>query len=267
MTCLLAKWLRIPWVLNLYHQSDPRVMYCQRINLAKKCPAEFLIVRIGLQGKYSLKLHKFYNYSYMFFARIIYIELCIYLSVSKNTPQTVRANNSRDIGFLLAMTFVCKERKCKSKMSNFMNRTAIYFYFVFSQMVSSFQVSQLKCCMQSIYNLSRSLLVYELPSHPPWFNHGNSVWWRKTIMNNFIVLFLPSSCYPSSSLMMEAVRTSETSVDNYFTRQYIPEGNSEHHTRRRENLKSHIFMLLPVIIFKYSPQQLVPNHSQSMCCL
>jgi hypothetical protein len=41
------------------------------------------------------------------------------------------------------------------------------------------------------------------------------------------------------SLMMEAVRTSETSVDNYFTRQYIPENNSELHTRRRENLKSH----------------------------
>jgi hypothetical protein len=29
--------------------------------------------------------------------------------------------------------------------------------------------------------------------------------------------------------MMEAVRTSETSVDNHFTRQYIPEDNSEHH--------------------------------------
>jgi hypothetical protein len=28
--------------------------------------------------------------------------------------------------------------------------------------------------------------------------------------------------------MMEAVRTSETSVDYYFTRQYIPEDNSEH---------------------------------------
>jgi hypothetical protein len=39
---------------------------------------------------------------------------------------------------------------------------------------------------------------------------------------------------------MEAVRTSETSVDNHFTRQYIPEDSSEHHTRRRENLKSHI---------------------------
>jgi hypothetical protein len=41
--------------------------------------------------------------------------------------------------------------------------------------------------------------------------------------------------------MMEAVHTSETSVDNNFTRQYIPEDNSEHHTRRRENLKSHGF--------------------------
>jgi hypothetical protein len=32
----------------------------------------------------------------------------------------------------------------------------------------------------------------------------------------------------SSGMMMEAVRSSETSVDNYFTRQYIPEDNSEH---------------------------------------
>jgi hypothetical protein len=39
--------------------------------------------------------------------------------------------------------------------------------------------------------------------------------------------------------MMEAVRTSETSVDNQFTRQYNPEDSSEHHTRRRENLKYH----------------------------
>jgi hypothetical protein len=38
---------------------------------------------------------------------------------------------------------------------------------------------------------------------------------------------------------MGAVRTSETSVDNHITRQYIPEDNSEHQTRRRENLKSH----------------------------
>jgi hypothetical protein len=38
---------------------------------------------------------------------------------------------------------------------------------------------------------------------------------------------------------MEAARTSEMSVDNYFTRQYIPEDKSELHTHRRENLKSH----------------------------
>jgi hypothetical protein len=39
--------------------------------------------------------------------------------------------------------------------------------------------------------------------------------------------------------MMEAVRTSETSVDINLTRQYNPEDSSEHHTRSRENLKSH----------------------------
>jgi hypothetical protein len=43
----------------------------------------------------------------------------------------------------------------------------------------------------------------------------------------------------STGMMMEAVRTFETSVNNHFTRQYIPEDNSEHHTRRRANLKSH----------------------------
>jgi hypothetical protein len=47
-----------------------------------------------------------------------------------------------------------------------------------------------------------------------------------------------SSCL--IALMMEAARISETSTDNYFTRQYIPEDNSELHTRRRENLKSHV---------------------------
>jgi hypothetical protein len=31
-----------------------------------------------------------------------------------------------------------------------------------------------------------------------------------------------------TALIMEAARTSETLVDNYFTRQYIPEDKSEH---------------------------------------
>jgi hypothetical protein len=38
---------------------------------------------------------------------------------------------------------------------------------------------------------------------------------------------LPCKMIVDSSLMMEAVRTSQTSDDNHFTRQYIPEDNSE----------------------------------------
>jgi hypothetical protein len=38
---------------------------------------------------------------------------------------------------------------------------------------------------------------------------------------------------------MEAARTSETSVDNYFTRQYIPEDNSEH-------------LCMPFVYFEYN---------------
>jgi hypothetical protein len=44
------------------------------------------------------------------------------------------------------------------------------------------------------------------------------------------------------ALMMEAVRTSEKSVNfNVTTRHYISE-DSKLHTRRRENLKSHILL-------------------------
>jgi hypothetical protein len=39
----------------------------------------------------------------------------------------------------------------------------------------------------------------------------------------------PSSGRRVTTLMREAPRNSETSVDNYFTRQYIPEDKSELH--------------------------------------
>jgi hypothetical protein len=45
-----------------------------------------------------------------------------------------------------------------------------------------------------------------------------------SVDNHFTRQYIPEN---NSSLMMEAVRTSETSVDNHFTRQYIPEDNSE----------------------------------------
>jgi hypothetical protein len=44
----------------------------------------------------------------------------------------------------------------------------------------------------------------------------------------------------TASIIRDEISSSETSVDNHFTRQYIPEDNSEHHTRRRENLKYHL---------------------------
>jgi hypothetical protein len=43
---------------------------------------------------------------------------------------------------------------------------------------------------------------------------------------------------------MDAFRNYYTSADIYFTRQYIPEDNSEHHTRRRENFKYHGFKIV-----------------------
>jgi hypothetical protein len=52
------------------------------------------------------------------------------------------------------------------------------------------------------------------------------------------------------ALMMEAVRTSETSVHfNVTTWRYIPE-DSKLHTRRCENLKSHTDVLLYTVFSK-----------------
>jgi hypothetical protein len=64
---------------------------------------------------------------------------------------------------------------------------------------------------------------------------------------------------------MEAVRTSETSVDNQFTRQYNPEDSSEHHTRRRENLKSHMVTEVNHVIYQDSrspDRDLNPGHDE-----
>jgi hypothetical protein len=47
---------------------------------------------------------------------------------------------------------------------------------------------------------------------------------------------------------MEAARTSEMSVDNYFTRQYIPENKSELLTLRRDNFKSHMKVIVFMVI-------------------
>jgi len=46
------------------------------------------------------------------------------------------------------------------------------------------------------------------------------------------------------SLMMEAARTSETSVDNYFTRQYIPEDNSERQKVSSRSLQIYVLKII-----------------------
>jgi hydrogenase maturation factor len=60
------------------------------------------------------------------------------------------------------------------------------------------------------------------------------------------------------SLMMEAVRTSETSVENQFTRQYNPEDNSEHHnavTKQFSRSEDKFLKTLPVLFFRDAKQR------------
>jgi hypothetical protein len=60
-------------------------------------------------------------------------------------------------------------------------------------------------------------------------------------MHHLVVIFTVAkvkSTASHSSLMMEAIRTSETSVDNHFTRQYNPEDNSEHNLQLLRNGKA-----------------------------
>jgi hypothetical protein len=61
------------------------------------------------------------------------------------------------------------------------------------------------------------------------------------------------------ALIKEAALSSKTSVDNYFTRQYILEDKSELHTRRRENLKSHIKNSCLIFRYLFSSNQYVHN--------
>jgi hypothetical protein len=73
----------------------------------------------------------------------------------------------------------------------------------------------------------------------PWNSESSGMYCR---VLNLMLTDVSKACAASIiALMMEAACTSQTSVDIQLrTRQYIPE-DSELHTRRRENLKSHIY--------------------------
>jgi hypothetical protein len=78
---------------------------------------------------------------------------------------------------------------------------------------------------------------------------------------------LAASVLRVRTLMMEAVRASEASVDNRFTRQCNPEDSSEHHTRRRENLKSHTDLFLFQVIAKWKATLKLSLGSEHACRL
>jgi hypothetical protein len=67
---------------------------------------------------------------------------------------------------------------------------------------------------------------------------------------------LAASIIRTIALMMEAVSTSETSVNFYHTTRRNNPDNSQLHTRRRENLKSHFFPdLLLGLVLNWNTQQ------------
>jgi hypothetical protein len=56
------------------------------------------------------------------------------------------------------------------------------------------------------------------------------------------------------ALIMEAARTSETSVDNYFTRQYTPENNSELYNESLDAI-----WIFIIIFYYYCALKLIPR--------
>jgi hypothetical protein len=96
----------------------------------------------------------------------------------------------------------------------------------------SFNEALSRAKLHPLHNLSRYKalpLLLPPPAHRHWLVPSLSSL-TTTGHLGYRHLYKPWSFRRSaySSLMMEAVRTSETLVDNHFTRQYNPEDSSEH---------------------------------------
>jgi hypothetical protein len=81
-----------------------------------------------------------------------------------------------------------------------------------------------------LWNVGRQLFYTAVH---PWRQFWTSPWWwwQYAPLKRRSTIILHGSTSLKTILniaLIEAARTSETSVDNYFTRQYIPEDNSEH---------------------------------------
>jgi hypothetical protein len=110
-------------------------------------------------------------------------------------------------------------------------------------------VSKRRCVLGTCMVSGNHITTHTVPL-PPQEGSCRGHFWQLTFMWDFKFSRrrvwcseLSSGMYcrvKSSSLMMEAVRTSETSVDNHFTRQYIPEDNSEQLTFSCAKVRKHL---------------------------
>jgi hypothetical protein len=90
-------------------------------------------------------------------------------------------------------------------------------------------------------------------SHSGEYEVQNCLLGCTAVKNNCRPLFQRYVLPPSSGIMMEAAHTSETSASNYFTRQYIPEDNSEvtfiHQNYLKLRQHSCILLRCPLILY------------------
>jgi len=108
-------------------------------------------------------------------------------------------------------------------------RTALYSKSTFMSR-SSFQTTLLTTASLSTEEEQRGFdfnleVTFPHPGFNP--NYSNTRTTRLLFSVKAIFSLISLLYLRSSSLMMEAVRASETSVDNHFTRQYNPEDSSE----------------------------------------
>jgi hypothetical protein len=65
--------------------------------------------------------------------------------------------------------------------------------------------------------------------------------------------------------MMEVARTSETSVNNYFTRQYIPEDKSEHDTDQLSCHKNILIISHTLVVGDANFKEMCNLYSHKIC--